>query len=57
MTSKSLETKLMDLFFKANLSSTKKVARERRFVIKWAMKRKKANKRKKLFVNGNHYNK
>jgi hypothetical protein len=51
MTSKSLETKLMDLFFKANLSSTKKVARERRFVIKWAMKRKKANKRKKLFVN------
>jgi hypothetical protein len=41
----------MDFFFKANLSSTKKVARERRFVIKWAMKRKKASKRKKLFVN------
>ncbi len=27
------------------------MARERRFVIKWAMKRKKASKRKKLFVN------
>jgi hypothetical protein len=40
MTSKGLETKLMNFFFKANLGSTKKVAREKRFVIKWAIKRK-----------------
>jgi hypothetical protein len=45
MTSKGLETKLLDFFFKANLGLTKKVVREKKFVIKWAMKRKKASKR------------
>jgi len=34
MTFKGLKTKLMDFFFKANLGSTKKVAKEKRFVIK-----------------------
>jgi len=34
MTFKGLKTKLMDFFVKANLDSTKKVAKEKRFVIK-----------------------
>jgi digalactosyldiacylglycerol synthase len=51
MTSKGSETGLVDFFSRKDLGSTRKVAGERRFVVKQGVRRKKASRRQKLSVN------
>ncbi|CAM6034254.1 unnamed protein product [Sphagnum compactum] len=51
MTSKGSETGLVDFFSRKDLGSTRKVAGERRFVVKQGVRRKKASRRQKLSVD------
>ncbi|CAK9277249.1 unnamed protein product [Sphagnum jensenii] len=51
MNTKGSETGLVDFFSRKDLGSTRKVAGERRFVVKQGVRRKKASRRQKLSVN------